>query len=75
MFQLLTRLDLEPNYMNPALIASILKMILTAEPAVVQTIHDLLVNQGGESDQAVLTSDLTNWDAIVAKAQTQLENK
>ena len=58
--------------MNPAVIVAALQMLLTAEPAVVQTIHDLLVGTGGVSDQAVLTSDLADWQAIVAKAKTQI---
>lgn len=58
--------------MNPQLIVNILSMILAAEPAVIQTIHDLLVGVGGQSDQAVLTSDLADWQAIIAKAQAQL---
>jgi hypothetical protein len=58
--------------MNPATVVAILQMILAAEPAVVQTIHDLLVGTGGQSDQAVLTSDLADWNAIIAKAKEQL---
>lgn len=58
--------------MNPATIVSILNMILTAEPAVVQLVHDLLVGSGGASDQAVLTQDVADWNDIIAKAKAQL---
>lgn len=58
--------------MNPAVIVSILNMVLTAEPAVVQLVHDLLTKGGGKSDQDVLTGDLADWDAIIADAKKQL---
>jgi hypothetical protein len=58
--------------MDAKLILAILQMIAVAEPAVIQTIHDLLVGAGGKSDQVVLTSDLADWDAIIAKAREQL---
>lgn len=58
--------------MNPATIVATLQMILAAEPTVIQVIHDLLAGTGGATDQAVLTSDLADWNAIIAKAQAQL---
>lgn len=58
--------------MNSAVIVATLQMILKAEPAIVQTIHDLLAGTGGETDQAVLTQDIADWDAIIAKARQQL---
>ena len=61
--------------MNPSLITSILQMILVAEPVVVQTVHDLLVGTGGQSDQAVLTSDLADWNAIIEKAKAQISGQ
>lgn len=57
---------------NPNLLGSILSMIVAAEPAVLQLVHDLLVGSGGKSDQEVLTQDLADWDAIAAKAKAQL---
>ena len=57
---------------NATTVVSILNMILAAEPAVVQLVHDLLVGTGGKSDQDVLTQDLADWDAIAAKAKAQL---
>lgn len=58
--------------MNPATIVSILSMILAAEPAVVQLVHDLLVGAGGQSDQAVLTGDAADWATIIANAKKAL---
>lgn len=58
--------------MNATNIIAILQMILVAEPSVVQVIHDLLVGTGGQSDQATLTSDLADWQAIIDKAKAQL---
>ena len=58
--------------MNPATTIAVLQMILSAEPAVVQLIHDLLVGSGGQSDQAVLTQDLADWTTIIANAKAQL---
>lgn len=58
--------------MNPAAIVAILNMVLTAEPAVVQLVHDLLAKGGGQTDQAILTADITDWDGIIAEAKKQL---
>lgn len=54
------------------IILNILKMILLAEPAIVQVVHDFLVGTGGKSDQSVLTQDLADWQAIADKAKAQL---
>lgn len=54
------------------LILNILTMLVAAEPVVAQTVHDLLVGTGGQSDQAVLTSDLADWQAIIDKAKAQI---
>lgn len=58
--------------MTPEMILAIFQMVMTAEPVVVQTVHDLLVGAGGKSDQAVLTQDVADWDAIIAKAKVQI---
>lgn len=58
--------------MTPATIVATLQMILAAEPAIIQVIHDLLAGTGGKTDQETLTSDLADWDAIIAKARAQL---
>lgn len=58
--------------MNPAKIVAILNMVLTAEPAVVQLVHDLLAHGGGQTDQAILTADIADWDGIIAEAKKQL---
>lgn len=55
--------------MNPVTIVAVLQMILSAEPAVVQLVHDLLVGAGGQSDEAVLTADLADWQTIIATAK------
>jgi hypothetical protein len=58
--------------MNPETALAVLKMVLAAEPAVVQVIHDFLAGSGGKSDQAVLTQDLADWQGIIDKAKAQL---
>lgn len=58
--------------MNPATIVAILQMVLSAEPAVVQLVHDLLVGAGGQSDQDVLTADQVDWATIIANAKAAL---
>lgn len=47
-------------------------MIATAEPTILQMVHDLLAGGGGATDQAVLTADAVDWQAIIAKAQAAL---
>lgn len=58
--------------MNVATILSILSMITQAEPAVIQLVHDLLASATGESDQAILSADSTDWNAIIANAKAAL---
>lgn len=58
--------------MNPATIVTVLQMLLAAEPAAVQVVHDFLVGTGGKSDQATLTQDLADWQGILDKANAQL---
>jgi hypothetical protein len=58
--------------MNPVLIAKILEMILTAEPAVVQAIHNLLSGTGTADDIAVLKGDAIAWQAIADKAAVEI---
>lgn len=47
-------------------------MITTAEPVVLQLVHDLLAAGGGETDQATLSADSTDWNAIIANAKAAL---
>ena len=58
--------------MSPNTLVSILKMLLVAEPAAVQLVHDFLVGTGGQSDADVLTSDLADWQTLLAKAKAQI---
>lgn len=58
--------------MNLANILAILSMITTAEPAIIQLVHDLLASAGGETDQAILTADSTDWAKIIATAEQSL---
>lgn len=58
--------------MNPAVIVAVVDMILKAEPAVIQTIHDLLAGTGGQTDQPVLTADIADWQSIIDKARAQM---
>lgn len=58
--------------MNLANILAILSMITTAEPAVIQLVHDLLATSTGASDLAILTADSTDWATIIANAKAAL---
>lgn len=58
--------------MTTAGILAILSMLSTAEPTIIQMVHDLLAGGGGETDQAVLTADAVDWQTIIAKAQASL---
>jgi len=58
--------------MNPALVVSILQMILAAEPAVITAIHNLLSGTGTADDLAVLGADKIAWQAIEAKADAEI---
>lgn len=60
--------------MNPDTLIAVLRMLLAAEPAIIQLTHDLLVGTGGKSDQAVLTADIADWETIAAKAKEQLSS-
>lgn len=53
-------------------ILNILQILLTAEPAVVQAIHNLLGGNGTADDLAVLKADVLAWRAIADKAQFEI---
>jgi hypothetical protein len=54
------------------LILTILKILLTAEPAVVSAIHNLLTGTGTADDLAVLKADTIAWQAIADKAAAEI---
>jgi len=58
--------------LNPALIAQILQILLTAEPTVVEYIHSLLTGTGNAADAAILAQDVIDWQAVQAKAKAEL---
>lgn len=54
------------------LILNILQILLTAEPAVVAAIHNLLSGTGTADDLTVLKADAAAWQAIADKAQAEV---
>lgn len=52
---------------------TVIQMLLAAEPAVVQAIHNLLSGTGTADDLAVLKADTIAWQAIAAKAQAEID--
>lgn len=53
-------------------ILAILQILLTAEPAVVTAIHNLLSGTGTADDLAVLKADVIAWQAIADKAKAEI---
>lgn len=51
---------------------SVIQMILAAEPAIVQAIHNLLSGNGTADDLAVLKADTIAWQAIADKAAAEI---
>ena len=58
--------------MMPVLV-NVLQMLLVAEPAIVQAIHNLLTGTGTLDDLAVLKADALAWQAIADKAQGEID--
>ena len=54
------------------LILQILQILSTAEPAIIQAIHNLLTGTGTADDLAVLGADKVAWQTIADKAQAEL---
>lgn len=54
-------------------ILNILQILLTAEPAVVNAIHNLLSGTGTADDLAVLKADAAAWQAVADKAQAEID--
>ncbi len=55
-----------------AQVLQIIQILLAAEPAVVNAIHDLLTGHSGETDAQVLAGDKVIWQDVQAKAREQL---
>lgn len=51
---------------------SVIQMILAAEPAIVQAIHNLLSGIGTADDLMVLKGDIIAWQAIADKAAAEI---
>lgn len=50
----------------------VIQMIIAAEPAVVQAIHNLMSGTGTMSDLAILKADGLAWQAIADKAAEEI---
>jgi hypothetical protein len=57
----------------PDTILKIIQIILTAEPAVVTAIHNLLTGTGTADDLTVLKADSLAWQAIADHAQAEID--
>ena len=55
------------------LILNILNILSTAEPAIIQAIHNLLTGTGTADDLTVLKVDADAWQGIADKAQAELD--
>jgi len=53
---------------NAASILSVLKIILTLEPAAFGLVQSLVQGVAGKSDADILASDASDWTSIVATA-------
>jgi hypothetical protein len=51
---------------------TVIQMIIAAEPAVVQAIHNLLSGTGTADDLAILKADSIAWQAIADKAKAEI---
>jgi hypothetical protein len=57
---------------NIPLILQILQMLSTAEPAIIQAIHNLLSGTGTADDLTVLKADAIAWQAVADKAAAEI---
>lgn len=60
-----------PN-VQPNIALTVIQMILLAEPAIVQAIHNLLSGSGTADDLAILKADSIAWQAIADKAAAEI---
>jgi hypothetical protein len=54
------------------LILNILQILVTAEPAIISAVHNLLTGTGTATDLAVLAADKIEWQAIADKAAAEI---
>ena len=54
------------------LVLNILEILLTAEPAIVQAIHNLLTGNATADDLATLKADALAWQAIADHAAAEI---
>lgn len=59
--------------MTPEVLLKLIQLLLVAEPAVVQAIHNLMTGTGTTDDLAILKSDAIGWQAIADKAQAEID--
>ena len=63
----------QPNpVVQPNIALTVIQMILLAEPAIVQAIHNLLSGSGTADDLAILKADSIAWQAIADKAAAEI---
>lgn len=62
----------QPNPLQPNIALTVIQMILLAEPAIVQAIHNLLSGNGTADDLAILKADNIAWQAIADKAAAEI---
>lgn len=55
------------------LILGILNILVTAELAIAQAIHNILTGNGTADDLAILGADKLAWQAIADKAQSEID--
>jgi hypothetical protein len=58
--------------MTPQVLLKVIEMLLSAEPAIVQAIHNLLTGTGSADDIAVLKGDSIAWQALADRAQQEI---
>lgn len=63
-----------PDAATPPILA-ILQILLVAEPAVVQAIHNLLTNRATADDLATLRADALAWQVIAEHAAAELAKR
>ena len=59
--------------MTPEVLLKLIQVLLVAEPAIVQAVHNLLTGTGTADDLAILKGDVIGWQAIADKAQVEMD--
>lgn len=59
--------------MTPEVVLKLIQILLVAEPAIVQAVHNLLTGTGTADDLTILKGDAIGWQAIADKAKAEME--